>query len=148
VVAIRCLVVCLVCIFASAVASSAVYKWVDDNGQVHYGEKPPHDDARELNLRQGPSPDAQLEDRRQRQQKLLRAYEEEREVKRRQEQQAQRRNAERQSYCRRARVDLENARNSSVLYTRDDTGEKRFLSKSERRQYEAQLEAEVQRYCR
>jgi hypothetical protein len=144
----RGLGVLLLCFVASAAATAAVYRWVDDNGQVHYGEKPPHDDAQELNLRAAPARDADLDQRRQQQQKLLRAYEEERAIERREQQEAQRRKAEHQSYCRRARADLENALNSSALYTRDGSGEKRFLSKPERREYEAQLQAEVERYCR
>ena len=144
----RWLSIVLICLVASAPTVASVYKWIDGSGQVHYGEPPPHDDARELKVPTAPTPDAAHEQRRQQQQKLLRAYEEERAIQRREEEQAQRPEAEREFQCRRARANIENARNSSALYAREGSGEKQFLCKAERHHYEARLEAEVQRYCR
>ncbi len=52
------------------------------------------------------------------------------------------------SNARRARANIESARNPSALYACEESGEKHFLSRAGRRQYETRLDAEVQRYCR
>ena len=42
-------------------ATAGVYKWVDEQGQVHYGDRPQADSAQEMKLKAPPSsppPDA------------------------------------------------------------------------------------------
>ena len=60
-------------------ATAEVYQWTDANGQVHFGDRPPQDGARTADLPEpaataAPTPEERLE----KQQKLLHAFEEER----------------------------------------------------------------------
>ncbi len=40
------------CLLIQSPSSAGVYKWVDENGQVHYGEKPMGADAEKITIRQ------------------------------------------------------------------------------------------------
>lgn len=40
-----------ICLLALSPAHAGVYKWVDENGQVHYGEQPVGADAEKINIR-------------------------------------------------------------------------------------------------
>ena len=47
----RILIVCVLALLAgTAVAADPVYKWVDENGVVHYTDKPPSDNAKPAKL--------------------------------------------------------------------------------------------------
>ena len=77
----RCLLIIpFLCLSLPAVAE--VYRWVDPDGQVHYGERPPPQGARKIELPEAsessPQPDREAAERRARQQRLLDAYEHER----------------------------------------------------------------------
>lgn len=39
------------CLFAHSTSYAGVYKWVDENGQVHYGEKPGNEEAEQVTIR-------------------------------------------------------------------------------------------------
>jgi hypothetical protein len=41
-----------ICLLAHSTSFAGVYKWVDENGQVHYGEKPGNTGAEEVTIRQ------------------------------------------------------------------------------------------------
>ena len=80
----RCLLIIpFLCLSLPAVAE--VYRWVDPDGQVHYGESPPSEGALKIELPEAlessPEPDRETADRLARQQRLLDAYEHERERK-------------------------------------------------------------------
>ena len=42
----------LFCLFIQPPLNAGVYKWVDENGQVHYGEHPGNTDAEKVTIRQ------------------------------------------------------------------------------------------------
>ena len=62
-----------------------VYKWTDEEGKVHYGDKPSTDSPIEvIDVENAPVYDKDLQQRLEKQKKLLDEYEEEREKKRNQ----------------------------------------------------------------
>ncbi|MGB5453972.1 MAG: DUF4124 domain-containing protein [Sedimenticolaceae bacterium] len=65
-----------------SVPAAEVFRWTDESGQVHYGERPPLEGADRIELPQSGSPapgvDAGIAQRRERQGRLLDAYEYER----------------------------------------------------------------------
>jgi len=82
----RCLlIISFLCLAWPLPAVAEVYRWVDADGQVHYGERPPPQGARKIELPEtsepSSEPDREAVDRRARQQRLLDAYEHERERK-------------------------------------------------------------------
>ena len=52
----HCRLLILLRVFIAVPASSGVYKWTDENGQVHYGERPANADAEKIDIIQPPFP--------------------------------------------------------------------------------------------
>jgi len=132
---------------------AGVYRWVDDQGRVHFGDRSPGDQATELELsRPAPKPgqidQQQLDaERKAARQKLLDSFDEERQQQR---QEAQKREVEAQKQrqnCAAARDRLRRYENASSLYQPLEDGGRRVLSKTERRVATEQARQAVDRWC-
>lgn len=134
---------------AGAVNAGGVYKWVDADGQVHFGDRPPDRGAEQVEVPNNPvapaAPDAT--DPLEQQDRLLRAYEAERQE--RQEREAERR-AEAEQRARRcveARDRLRRYEQAGYLYRLDPSGERVIASDAEREQSTAAARAAVEQWC-
>lgn len=138
----------LTLLFSISCHAADVYKWVDDDGHTHYGDQPTANHARPLNLDTRPGgTDDELRQRREKRDKLLEVFAEERE---RQQQEKARRTAERaqqQQRCRKMRRQLQQYRQSRYLYEENDSGERRILTDTERAAEEQQLRRLLQKEC-
>ncbi len=132
-------------------ADAGVYRWVDDQGRVHFGDKPPDKErAESIDTTASPAPARpapNAAERRDKQQRLLRAWEEER----RQREEAQAKNKEeqerRENNCRIARDRLRSYRDAGYLYDLDAKGERRVFSYAERDAAIKEMEAAVAQWC-
>ena len=139
-----------IALWLAAPAAAEVYKWVDEKGVTHYGEKaPPNHKSRQVIIRdsgprQGVAPDdaaATLKDKdiQFRQRQTLREQEE---VKVAQEK------AARDRWCRAARMQLGDLKTMRRIYDLDDKGERVYKSDAERDAELASREAELNQRCR
>ena len=131
-------------------AAAAVYKWVDENGKVHYSDKPPADNATEMDVETGgdsSGPTLTETQRKAKQQRLLEAFEKERQDKQAAEAQAKKEKQEREAWCRRAREELAQMRSAGYLYEYDDDGNKVILSDEGRAQATREYQREIDKYC-
>ena len=131
-------------------AGAEVYKWTDEQGRVHYGDRPPEEGAQSVDVDPGSSSGSPVPsdaERRDKTRRLLRAYDEERRIKQQREQQEAARAAERQQRCAHARDRLRSYTQAGGLYELDDQGNRRFLDESRRRQAEARAAQDVSRWC-
>ncbi len=129
---------------------AAVYQWTDENGRVHFSDRPTHESATEKKLR--PDPPAAGQDaipinRQQHRQRMLEVYEKERAEKREAAAEAKEQREKRRRQCLKAKVDYENYNNAGSIYEYGESGERRYLNKEEREKYIARLKAEMKRYC-
>jgi hypothetical protein len=132
----------------SAAAWGGIYKWVDENGQVHYGERAPQTSRSEqVQVEQGPAPDTNAAQRRAKQQKFMRAIDEERKVKESARKKAEQKAAQRQRQCAMARDRLRTYERSSRVYRVDSKGNRVYLPDSSRDQAISQARRDVQRWC-
>ena len=121
-------------------AAAEVYRWVDEQGKVHFGDRPPATaPAEALDLDVPPAVDGPDRGRMERQRRFLDVTEEERrrEAAARREAQAER--ERRAENCRRARDNLARVRRARYLYQGTD-GERRVYSEEERAQVSARME--------
>ncbi|MFO7603493.1 MAG: DUF4124 domain-containing protein [Gammaproteobacteria bacterium] len=139
-------------------ASAEIYKWVDEQGQTHYGEKPPAGQrSKQLQIDPGvaTSPRAEKPDsssnagesRLERQQKLIRAMSEERQLKQEKREKAQRMEQQRIRNCANAKDNLRRYESSSSVYKVDDAGNRITLPGSERDKSIQRARAEVRKWC-
>lgn len=142
------LLAALVCAIAVLpVFAEEIYRWVDAEGRVHYGDIPP-DNAERVELAPAPAGDPQLQQRRERGERLLDIMEEDR-LRRDEEQRAgAQADADRRSKCERARQRSTRAAAANYIYqSTSDPDDPRILNEEERQKFEQQLQAEIRRYC-
>lgn len=143
------LVLSALCLAMSAQAE--IYKWVDADGQVHYSERAPEGQAEELNIKSAPAsstePARTPQQRMEQQEKLLRSFAAEREIKEKQKAKQEKAEQERKKRCLQAQDTLFDYKNAGYLYERDATGKRRILSEEEKRQEEEKARKQVKRWC-
>lgn len=132
-------------------AQAEIYKWVDDNGQVHYSEKAPDKKrpSREIHLpkhtpQATPVSPAQ---RRQKRDNLLRAFDEERNLRKEARAKKEHDEARNRQNCMRARDRLKNYERATVLYDLNEKGERVYYSDAQRNQAEANLRSQINKWC-
>ena len=137
----------------NTVKAESVYKWVDEDGQVHYSSKPKHKDAEEVKIKKRyidsgtAMPGLTAEERAAKQKKFIDALDAENQsladVKRKKQEEEERRIAR----CNAARDQLRRHESASALYDLDEKGNRVLLDK---KQYEIamkQARARVQKWC-
>ena len=128
-----------------------VYKWKDEHGRVHYGDRPNGQDADEIVIEEKTgSPDHDKKktiDRKVKQERLLQLYAEEREQKKQEKIDQQNEKITRKNTCNKARNYHKEILNSGYLYEEDDNGEKRILSIEEFEAHLAETEKLIEKYC-
>jgi hypothetical protein len=125
-----------------------VYKWVDEDGKVQYGDRPGNDSAEEIKLKKSPDHDAGLSERRETQKKMLDIYKEERVEKQEQRVKSDEERQKRKIKCAAAKKKLQGIRNAGFLYEKtDDPLNPRILSTEERTRAEAQIKAAIKHWC-
>lgn len=150
------LLICLVLLCGQllfSIASAAVYRWVDEQGRVQYGDRPPQDQKiKELKIKSAPSSERAVgqptqQQRQEHRQKLLDSFREEREQKRADRKKREAQAEQKKMRCAQAKDRLREYENSSALYELQADGSRSFLSKA---QFEAALKEArqaVKRFC-
>lgn len=141
---------------ASPTASAqGVYKWVDENGKVHYGDRPPAKSTSKsvevapATPSTGTAPTAA--ERAARQQQLLRAFAAERAERERARSEKKEALVEKKALrrkCARARDKVDRLRVASGVYDYDDQGNRQYLDEQQRAQLIERLNGEIARNCR
>jgi hypothetical protein len=141
----------LTMLVAATNTSSGIYKWVDENGNVQYGDRPPTDveTSNEVKIHtQNDIPDSgQGVDRKQARDRLLEQYKREREEKKEAAEKERQEKKKRQVRCNYARDRLTRYLEHGRLYEPMDNQERRFLSDQERDELIAKTRAEVKQWC-
>jgi hypothetical protein len=129
---------------------AGVYRWVDEDGKVHFGDRPGSaESAEEVTVKQEKSaaqPVPGEANREQTRQRLLERYEQERMEKKAAAEQRKTEQARRKRNCAIARDRLK-VYQQSALYDIDENGERVFLSDAERKQALAEARKDVKQWC-
>jgi len=131
-----------------------IYKWVDDNGQVHYSEKPPvRQKAEQIQIQSTgnhSAPQRQQVDEEnhlKKQQKLLKAFEEERQYNKKQEAKNEKIEATRSRNCVIAKSNLRSYETANRIFKIDENGNRVYMPDSSRQQAIQRARDEVERWC-
>jgi len=133
------------------VSAGPIYKWVDENGQIHYGEKPGNASARPVRVK--PSPPSQTSQTESQQagppdrDRLLHSMEQDRLARQEKRNKDKKDLADRKRQCVKARDTLQQYTAAAVLYDLDEQGNRVPLSEAQRRRVIAQLEARIKTHC-
>lgn len=132
------------------VVKAEIYKWVDQHGRVHYDDKPPATNKKELmNINEEKNAVRAIsESRAEKRKKLLDAIDEDRELKKQQEEKDKKKKAKFLKRCHVARDNLKIYQRSRSVYDLDKDGNRVTLPSSARDQVIANLEKQIQQYCK
>jgi len=134
-------------------AAAGIYKWVDEAGKVHYGDRPPAGgDSESVQIeREDPAVEAAAQERSSKQKRLLEVMEVERKEReaRSAERVQKRDDAERRSQqCKAAAKQLRELRDANWIWLEKEDGGRRILTAEERASAEEKLEASIARNCK
>jgi len=142
--------IALVMLLASGALWSAVYRWTDAEGKVHYGDRP-IEHAEKIKLKEAlpytaPSTSTTIE-RKESQRRLLDLYRNEREEKKKQrlEQKEARKKSKQQ--CIKAQGKLMKYRDSRAIYSTTEDGDREYYSEEKRERYIKYLKSQVIKWC-
>lgn len=126
----------------SSPLSASVYKWVDESGQVHYGERPGNTEAEKVTIRQNETTKPRIikSDKENTDSDKEQKAEEPAKPKHSKKQQRQ--------YCNEAKSDLATINNHGRLREIDEKGEYTFLSEEQRQQRIATAQKKAGDFCR
>jgi hypothetical protein len=135
-------------------SAAGIYKWVDSEGKVHYGETPPPEsNSQEIQLAPRPSKEQtthsqesldQLLEQQRRGEEIQRRSEETQRKAKAQKQQAA---AERKSRCMRARQNLYVLQQQRPVYFINEKGEEVFLDDKVRAAQIQSAKEQIEAYC-
>ena len=131
---------------------ASVYKWIDDNGKVHYGDRPQASQpAVEMQVDNAPAAKSYSDDgmsRAEKRERLLQAMEEDRVEKQEQRDKQKALSQQNRQKCNRYRDRMRHYQRASALYNLDKNGNRVYVSDAERARSTKNLQAKINRYCR
>jgi len=123
--------------------ASDVYRWVDESGIVHYGERPPVNQESERLSLHYVKPNDDADEQLEKIDSANKARKEAEEIKRNEREQAQRQARIRQQNCDNARKNIKAlSRNASTKYRQEDGSYSRYSGEEHRAQMDKARQAE------
>ena len=142
----------VICLFTPVQAE--IYKWTDEQGHVHFSDRPPDNKTPQYPLRSptsasGTTAGETLTDaeRRIKQRKLMESLEAERLEKEQAVAKQKQRQAMRGRKCEHARADLRASKEANLIYDYDAKGNKVYLNETQKQKYLESKYAAVQKWC-
>lgn len=137
----------------SPVNAATIYKWIDEDGQVHYGSRAEQDNAKKIEIENryidsgNLPPPLNAKERFERQKRFINALdaenksiaEEKRKKREEEERKVQR--------CHASRDQLRRTEGAGALYDLDEKGNRILLNKKQYEQAMQQAKARVQKWC-
>lgn len=131
-------------------AHAGVYKWVDENGNIHFGDRPPAEAVpQSVNVvsQQQPEVDPSAQERQRKVNDFLKQRQEENDKKNEQRAEREAKAARQEEKYTRMRARLKNMERISAFYRLNDTGERVFVSDEGGDRMRARAKADYKRQC-
>jgi hypothetical protein len=127
-----------------------VYKWVDDQGRVHFSDRPADAQSTAIKIKQGEAPAAPLgvEDKQMKMQRMLDVYAEERAQRQEAMQKQKKERQQRKKNCALAKDRYNSHLRASGIYNLGSDGKRQYLSDEERSSHMKRLKADINRWCK
>jgi len=146
----------LVLMLLPCMVSAEIYKWVDKDGNVHFGDRSNHSDAVELNIKgqadkrmnADKNSDEEGLTREEKRQRILDAMNEDREERNRLKEEEREQQKNKKIQCARLKDKLRNVKRATGLYNLDESGNRVFLSNKDRSKSENSLRKAIDKNCR
>ena len=131
-----------------SISHAEIYKWVDEQGKVHYGDKPvSNSETLNINTEKTGNQNS-LSKRRERQRKLTESLEEDRQEKQAAAEKKKKQRQKDKRNCAVAQQRLKGYERAGYLYGIDKDGKKVIRSNEERQKATDDLRKKVKNYCK
>ncbi len=133
----------------SSASASGIYRWVDDKGKVHYGDRPTQSGAKSVTVKKGSAAPSTGNQSNISTESLIRGYEQRRRHKNQEAQQSaeeKQRQARYEAKCKQM-IAYQKRTEGSRIYDKNADGEKVFLSDDEIDRTRAERQANIDKYC-
>lgn len=139
----------LLCFLVTPIAQAGTYRWVDENGQTHFGDRPPANTASdEVTLKaSAPSSDEAVRQRKQRVNEFLEQTERERAERNKAEAEQEAKAAKHEARCQALRARLKYLKRVAGIYRLNNEGERVFVDDEENERLRREFRAKVQSEC-
>ena len=134
-------------LFTSMQVAAEIYKCTDAGGKVHYGDKPCKGESIIFTPRAGPRTDENAEDRVEKRNRLLRAYQEEHVQNRKKAAEQKAEKEKRMKNCHRAMNRYQQVTSSGRIYQIDGDGNRIDFTDEERANATASARADIKKWC-
>lgn len=133
----------------SVSANAGVYRWVDDKGRTHFGDRPPAESNSEPVKVTPPPPDADnlANERRQRMNEFLDSQQDERQSRQAAKAEADQQAAKEAELCRKLQARLKHMASVSTFYNLNEQGERVYVSEEENDRIRERFRTKVQETC-
>lgn len=136
------------CLFPALAAAESVYKWTDDEGNTHFGDRQPVGrQAESVNIRTGQSQNGGSSSSARQQLEQIDERRAQENAEQEQSAAEQARQQQRQRNCETARNNLNILQAGGRIQTRGEDGERRYLSEEEIEQKRQQFQAIADDNC-
>lgn len=130
-------------------ANASVYRWIDANGNTHFGDRPPANaSSREVNVNAPEvNNDASAQERQQRMQDFLSEQQKERVARQAEQAKLAEQEAMKAELCTRMRAELKNLARVSTFYRLDENGDRVYVTDEENEQVRKDFRRKVKEAC-
>lgn len=132
--------------------SADIYKWTDSDGTVHFGDKPnqQHNSATLYKVPKNNTANVSYtnKERALKQKKLLDSFKAQRRIKKQQQSEKREQAKVRQYNCKVSKDKLIRYQKSSRIYSRNEVGEKIFLSDEQRLKEITLMKQQAEKWCK
>lgn len=133
-------------------AQAEIYKWRDEHGRIHYGDRPVSKEAEEIKYKSSATPGnnsaASWQEIQERQEKFLDYLQEERKARDDKRQEQLQKLAQRKEQCKEAKAYRDELNSVPIFYRVDDQGNKEFVSVEEKEENLNKAVTFISKYCK
>lgn len=141
----------LLLVMLGSPALAEIYKWVDKNGEVHYGQIPPNENAQQMNtVPSGQASDSKKQDSVSRLNRQAKELEKDQEMAKEHQKklaEEEKRKKIKNENCQRAQTSYNTINEGGRMYQVDPSGERHYWSDKERATKLATAKDAVEEWC-
>ena len=131
----------------STASATTVYRWVDEDGHVHFGSRAENEKAKEIKIKIINKGSGVSENIVNKQKRFLKALEQENKSIAEEKKKKREQEELKLTRCNASRDQLKRAESASALYDLDEKGNRVLLNKKQYEQAMAQARARVEKWC-
>ncbi len=131
-------------------AEQKIYRWIDENGQVHFGASPPNSAAERIQVQKPSVSGGSVKNDRERaeaQRRMLKTYARERELKREAKAKQEQEQRHREQLCLQLRRHWRSLNYGGPIYYKDDRGGRDYLNEKRRQAEKDDIAKQIKQAC-